>query len=213
MPTPLQTTVASLLLASSTFGQIVSESEPSLLDEVVVTASRDEETIFEVPYTAHSIEATRFNDQRWVRSLPDALTETPGVLVQKTGYAQSSPFIRGFTGFRTLLMLDGIRLNNAVFREGPNQYFSTIDQYTVDRLEIIKGPASSLYGSDAIGGTINVITRNPEMLPWPETGVSKDSEATIDGKESKSIIQPADNFALHGGALYRYSTAEDSRAR
>lgn len=210
MPTPLQTTVASLLLASSALGQIVSESEPSLLNEVVVTASRDEETIFEVPYTAHVVESHRFNEQRWVRSLPDALTEVPGVLVQKTGYAQSSPFIRGFTGFRTLLLIDGIRLNNAVFREGPNQYFSTIDQYTVDRLEIIKGPSSSLYGSDAIGGTVNVITRNPEMLPWPESGTSKDGKASVDGKVGKSVIQPTDNFALHGGALYRYSTAEDS---
>jgi len=85
----------------------------------------------------------------------------PGVMVQKTGHGQGSPYIRGFTGFRTLLMIDGIRLNNAVFRDGPNQYWNTVDPFSIERLEVVKGPSSVLYGSDAIGGTVNVITRGP----------------------------------------------------
>src|SRR5690606_6848713 len=107
-----------------------------------VTASREEETLFDTPYTAHVIPSERFLDERAARTLPDALRETPGVLLQRTSYGQTSPFIRGFTGFRTLFLIDGIRLNNAVFREGPNQYFSTIDLLTVDRLEVVKGPSS-----------------------------------------------------------------------
>jgi hemoglobin/transferrin/lactoferrin receptor protein len=79
-------------------------------------------------------------------------------MLQKTSYGQGSPFLRGFTGFRTLLMVDGVRLNNAVFREGPNQYWNTVDPWSVDRYEVVLGPASVLYGSDAVGGAVNALT-------------------------------------------------------
>lgn len=210
MRTPLHVSAAVLLAASVTLHAQSPELllQTSILDEVVVTATRDESTVFEVPYTAHVVTREDFIDRRQVRSLPDALREIPGVMVQKTGYGQASPFIRGFTGFRTLMLIDGIRLNNAVFREGPNQYFATIDQLTVDRLDVVKGPSSVLYGSDAIGGTVNVLTRGPEMLPWPEVLSSKGP----DGKSvaDKSVIVEPQGFLFHPGAYYRYATAENS---
>ncbi len=184
--------------------------QPSILDPVIVTATRLDQDVFSVPYTAHVIGRERFIEERAVRSLADALSETPGVLIQRTSYGQASPHLRGFTGFRTLLLIDGIRLNNAVFREGPNQYFATIDALTVDRLDVVKGPSSTLYGSDAIGGTINVHTGNPEMLPWPEAG---DSKAVLDGKAVTTDAAPmpqSQGFALHPGAFYRYASAENS---
>jgi hemoglobin/transferrin/lactoferrin receptor protein len=179
----------------------------SILDEVVVTPTRTEKTIFDAPYTAHAVKRDDFIGRRWVRTLPDALQETPGVMVQRTGYGQASPFIRGFTGFRTLALIDGIRLNNATFREGPNQYWSTIDQYSIERLDVVKGPSSVLYGSDAIGGTVNAITRKPRLL-------------SLDTEPSKTV-KPADGKAiglslggsgaeLSGAGYYRYATAEDS---
>lgn len=179
--------------------------ETSILDEVIVTATRIDETVFEVPYTAHVIESTRFRDQRMVRTLSEALSETPGVMVQKTGYGQSSPFIRGFTGFRTLMLIDGIRLNNAVFREGPNQYWNTVDIFTVDRLDVVKGPSSVLYGSDAVGGTVNAITRSPEMLQWETT--SKDSGKSV---ADKNVVAGNQGMEWHPAAYYRYATAENS---
>lgn len=129
-------------------------------EEVVVTASRTSENLFETPYTAHVIGQQRMDDNL-VRTVPEALADVPGVMVQKTSYGQGSPFIRGFTGFRTLMLVDGIRLNNSTFREGPNQYWSTIDPLSLSRLEVVKGPSSVLYGSDAIGGTVNAIIKNP----------------------------------------------------
>ena len=83
------------------------------------------------------------------------------MLVQKTSNGQGSPFMRGFTGFRNVLLVDGIRLNNSVFREGPNQYWNTVDVFAMSRVEVLKGPASVLYGSDAIGGAVNVLTDVP----------------------------------------------------
>ncbi len=176
-------------------------AQAALLDEVLVTATQNESSVFDAPYTAHVIEAARFRDERLVRTLPDALSETPGVLLQRTSLGQTSPFIRGFTGFRTLLLIDGIRVNNAVFREGPNQYWGTIDSLMIDRLDLVKGPSSVLYGSDAIGGTVNAITRGPEMLPWP---------AAPDGK-GKTVLEAPASFAFHPGGYYRYATAEKSQ--
>ena len=99
-----------------------------------------------------------------MRTLPEAFRELPGVHVQKTSNGQGSPFIRGFTGFRTLALIDGVRFNNSTFREGPNQYWSNIDAMSLDHLELIPGQGSVLYGSDAIGGTMNVFTRDSGFL-------------------------------------------------
>jgi hemoglobin/transferrin/lactoferrin receptor protein len=95
------------------------------------------------------------------RTTPDALKGLPSVMLQKTSYGQGSPFLRGFTGFRTLAMVDGVRLNNSVFRDGPNQYWNTIDPWSIDRYEVVLGPASVLYGSDAVGGAVNALTLAP----------------------------------------------------
>ena len=186
------------LLSAPAFAQTTAPAPTTILDSVIVTATSLDQELREVPYTAHVVERERFLLQRQARTVADALSETPGVMIQRTGYGQASPFLRGFTGFRTLTLIDGIRLNNAVFREGPNQYFATIDLLTIDRLDVVMGPSSVLYGSDAIGGTINALTRSPEMLPWPEPA------------SGKGVVAPTANSAVHGGAYYRYATAENS---
>ena len=130
------------------------------LDRIVVTATRSELAQFAAPYATGVVDLHGFGGRQLHRTVPESLRDVPGVMVQKTGHAQGSPYIRGFTGFRTLLMVDGIRVNNSVFRDGPNQYWNTVDPYAIERLEIVKGPSSVLYGSDAIGGAVNAITRS-----------------------------------------------------
>jgi hemoglobin/transferrin/lactoferrin receptor protein len=84
-----------------------------------------------------------------------------------------------------LFLIDGVRFNNSVMRDGPNQYWNTVDVYAIDRLELVKGATSALYGSDAVGGTINAITR----------------DLLADGSD--------DPFGAR--LLYRYASAEDAR--
>jgi len=139
---------------------VPAEGRPIVLQEVVITATRTEKQTFDVPETVAVLDAEDLQTRRLARTVPEALREVPGVLVQKTSHGQGSPYIRGFTGFRTLFLIDGIRLNNAVFRDGPNQYWNTVDPLTVQRLEVVKGTGSVLYGSDAIGGTVNALTRS-----------------------------------------------------
>ena len=130
------------------------------LPEVVVTAMRAETPIAEVPGAIHVVDRSSLQASA-PRTTPDALRGLPSVMVQKTGYGQGSPYLRGFTGFRTLMMVDGIRLNNSAFRDGPNQYWNTVDPWSVARYEAVMGPASVLYGSDAVGGAVNALTLAP----------------------------------------------------
>jgi hemoglobin/transferrin/lactoferrin receptor protein len=152
-------------------------------DRVVVTASRQAEPAFDAAFSTQSILAEDLF-QRSYRTLPQALRDVPGVMVQETSVSQGSPYIRGFTGYQNLMLVDGVRLNNSVFRSGPNQYWSTVDPLALDRIEIVKGPSSVLYGSDAIGGTVQAFTKDP----WTEgAGLT------------------------YGGSTYvRYATADES---
>ena len=118
------------------------------LEPLTVTATQIRQSAFDVPYSASVITAHDLRERQVARTLTDGLGETPGIMVQKTGYGQASPYMRGFTGFRTLMLVDGIRLNNAVFREGPNQYWATVDLFAVDRLEVVKGASSVIHRSN-----------------------------------------------------------------
>ena len=141
-------------------GTIATEG-PLDLEQIVVTATRLPMRALDIPMLTHVLAADEVQALFQSRTLPEALGEIPGVLVQKTSNGQGSPFMRGFTGFRNVLLVDGIRLNNSVFREGPNQYWNTIDVFSMSRVEVLKGPAAVLYGSDAIGGSVNVLTDVP----------------------------------------------------
>ncbi len=149
---------AALAIAMGT-GAVAAE-ETATLPEVVVTALRAETALADVPGTVHVVDREALQAAA-PRTTPDALRGLPSVMVQKTGYGQGSPYLRGFTGFRTLMMVDGIRLNNSTFRDGPNQYWNTVDPWLVARYEAVLGPASVLYGSDAVGGAVNALSLAP----------------------------------------------------
>lgn len=131
--------------------------------QVVVSATRGDAQSFATPSLVHVVGMADFRTQRLFRTTTMALEAVPGIMVQKTSHAQGSPYIRGFTGFRNVMLVDGVRLNNSIFRDGPNQYWNLIDPAIIDALEVVKGPASVLYGGDAIGGTVNARLRDPEI--------------------------------------------------
>ncbi len=153
--------------------------------EITVIGTRGRSSSREVPSQVSRISAEEITTRlQSGNNLVDALKETPGIYIQKTAQGQGSPFIRGQTGFRNLLMIDGVRFNNSTFREGPIQYWATIDPLFTDHLDVMRGPGSALYGSDAVGGVVNVITKSTDT--W-----SEDTE-------------------VGGSAFYRGATAERS---
>ena len=122
------------------------------------TATRTPTPTFDAPSSITQVDREDILHKRAPRSMAHAMQGVPGVLVQKTAPLQFSPFIRGFTAYHNVLLVDGVRLNHSAMRSGPNQYWATIDPYTIDTLDVVRGPHSVLYGSDAVGGTVNART-------------------------------------------------------
>jgi len=97
------------------------------------------------------------------KTTADLLYQAGGVHVQKTQAGGGSPVIRGFEANRILLVVDGVRMNNAIYRSGHLQNSITVDQNSLERTELIFGPSSVAYGSDALGGVIHFYTKTPKF--------------------------------------------------
>ena len=164
---PLFRTSGSIVLLTSVtlflFELPLRSAETLLLPDTVVTASRIGEASLESMSSVGVVTAEQFREQGF-RTVPEALANTPGVMVQKTTHGHGSPFIRGFTGRQNLLLVDGVRINNSTYRSGPVQYWNTVDGFSMDRLELVRSQGSVQYGSDALGGTMNILTADTGFL-------------------------------------------------
>lgn len=176
---------------------------PKQLPYVVITAQRMDSDYKKTP-------AIISFAYPWIdrRTTPEFLVTTPGIFVQKTNHGGGSPFIRGLTGNQTLLLVDGIRLNNATFRYGPNQYLNTIDPFSFSYIEVVKGSGSVEFGSDAMGGVLNVISPTPYFNPNGPGRIrgrltnfwrSQDMEKTLHGETDFK----SKNLVLRGGLTLR----------
>ncbi len=134
----------------------------SIFETVTITPGRGlPQEVFQVPQSPVVVTEDEIA-RRYANILPQALRDVPGVHIQQTTSGQGSPFVRGLTGQQVLHLINGVRFNNATFRPGANQYTALIDHDFADRIEVVRGPGSTQYGSDSLGGTINVLTRPPK---------------------------------------------------
>ncbi len=134
----------------------------SYLDEVVIAANKIPEQRRTVAQQVRVITPAfirNFNAQ----STADLISNSGVVAMQKSQQGGGSPIMRGFEASRVLLMIDGVRMNNAIYRAGHLQNIVTLDNNVLERAEILFGPSSTVYGSDALGGVIHFYTRNPEL--------------------------------------------------
>jgi len=142
----------------------VAEPEPVLeLESFTVTATRRASPLLEVSEAVTLVGAGEIT-----RKAPGVLAEVlrgqVGTFFQQTTPGQGSPIIRGLKGSEVLHLVDGMRLNNAFFRNAPNQYLALVDAFAVSQLEVIRGSAPALHGADAMGGVVQVLTAEPEFL-------------------------------------------------
>ncbi|HRP83027.1 MAG TPA: TonB-dependent receptor [Flavobacteriales bacterium] len=135
----------------------------NVLREVVTSGSRFTEPKRDVPEQIDVLGRREINFMAQPTAA-ELLQNTGTVFVQKSQLGGGSPTIRGFQANRILLVVDGVRMNNAITRSGHTQDLITVDQYALDRVEVVSGPNSVAYGSDALGGTIHLITRSPQFM-------------------------------------------------
>lgn len=130
------------------------------LSEMIVSANKveeDKKQIAQQIETISSIQIRKLNTQ----STADLLQQTGHVNVQKSQQGGGSIMIRGFEASRVLLVVDGVRMNNLIYRAGHLQNSITVDQNMLDRVEVLFGPSSTVYGSDALGGVVAFYSKNP----------------------------------------------------
>ncbi|GAB4314733.1 MAG: TonB-dependent receptor [Candidatus Zixiibacteriota bacterium] len=175
-PGPLTVAVTHVAYDSLHRTVLIRESMPELImrlhprsiqrRDVVVTATPIEERAFNFPQNV-SVTTEEDIDRRTATTTAEILREEPGILVQKTTHGHGAPIIRGLIGRYVLLLYDGVRLNKPNFRFGGNQYLNTVDRESLDRVEVVRGPTSVHYGSDAIGGVVNMIPDSPVLKDSP----------------------------------------------
>ena len=155
------------------------------LKQIVISASKFEQSKRDIPQTIVSL-----NTKDIVLANPqtsaDLLESTGNIYIQKSQMGGGSPMIRGFSTNRLLITVDGVRMNNAIFRGGNLQNVISIDPLSVDHTEVTLGAGSVVYGSDAIGGVMSFYTKKPQL-------------------------SYKDELYLSGSSLFRYATANNEK--
>jgi hemoglobin/transferrin/lactoferrin receptor protein len=156
------------------------------LDELVISANRIPEARRSIAQQISVITPATlrtFNAQ----TSADLIANTGMVTIQKSQQGGGSPVLRGFEASRILLVVDGVRINNLIYRSGHLQNIITMDNNSLDRAEVLFGPSSTIYGSDALGGVIHFSTRTP-------------------------ALSETEKPEVHGGAFVRYATSNNEKA-
>ena len=150
------------------------EPNTQALSEVILSVARNKESREKI-----SKQVSLITNKDLKMDLPqtsaDLLTYASGVRVQKSQGGGGSPIIRGFEANRVLLVIDGVRMNNAIYRSGHLQNSITINPNSLERTEVIYGPSSVGYGSDALGGVVHFYTKTPKInntKKWITGGIS-----------------------------------------
>ncbi len=176
------------------------------LSTVVVSASRWQQSSRNVPNKITTISPKEMQLQN-PQTAADMLETSGMVFVQKSQLGGGSPMIRGFATNRVLLTVDGIRMNTAIFRGGNVQNVISLDPFAIENTEIVFGPGSSIFGSDAIGGVMNFYTLSPTLSSGQETlvtgsGTMRYSSANNEGTVHADVNIGLDKWAFLSSLTY-----------
>ena len=187
--------------------------ETDTLEHVQVTATRTSKRDIDI-----SAAVTAIDEEEVLKLAPDVVAEMlrgqPGAFFQQTTPGQGIPIIRGLKGSQVLHLVDGMRLNNAFFRNAPNQYLGLVDSYAASRMEIVRGSQGTLYGADAMGGVLNILTPEPDFHEnfWQQESRLYGSYDSVDhGWVINARTQGGkEGWGFTGGATYQDHSSRQS---
>ncbi len=156
------------LLSLYLIGNAQTDTALKNMDEVIIYSGKFAERKKNIAQKVEIISARQIAQSN-AQNIGDLLINTGNLFVQKSQQGGSSPVIRGFEASRVLLVIDGVRMNNAIYRAGHLQNAITVDQNSLERIEVLYGPASTLYGSDALGGVVLMRTKAPKLSATEKT--------------------------------------------
>ena len=201
--------LAAVLCTTGALGTVPIEGEvgddAELGNQTVVTPSRVTGTAFDSARTVHRLGESEIESGQPVDG-PEAVGWLPGVALQRTNRAAGAPILRGLIGPSNLILVDGVRFNTSTFRTGPNQYAAFVDPMALRSIEVVLGPGSVLYGSDAMGGVMQFLTRGvPTAQGWFGRGVSRLSSADFATELGLEVAARRGGVAgWAGGSLRRH---------
>ncbi|MEY4927144.1 MAG: hypothetical protein RI894_1580 [Bacteroidota bacterium] len=152
----------SVLSVCATKAQDTTKTAASQLSEVVVSANKAAELRQDVPQQIRTVSSQTIA-QLNAANTADVLQNAGLACIQKSQQGGGSVTLRGFEANKVLFVVDGVRMNNAIYRAGHLQNIITLDANMLDHLEVLYGAGSTIYGSDAIGGVVSVFTKNPQL--------------------------------------------------
>ncbi|CAA0152344.1 TonB-dependent outer membrane receptor [Tenacibaculum maritimum] len=173
--------------------QVFLKKESEQLDEIVLSVFKKKEKLNRI---AEQIAVVSLKEIQRVspQTSADLLASIPGIKVQKSQFGGGSPVLRGMESNRVLLVVDGVRMNNAIYRKGHLQNSITISPNLLDRTEVVFGPSSVIYGSDALGGVIHYYTKTPKISHENEIGGNLFSRFSSVNNEVTTNISTELNF-------------------
>jgi outer membrane receptor protein involved in Fe transport len=180
-----------------------------LVDPVVVTATRGPRAASAVPGPVSVIQRRDLLEQA-PNTIADLFRTLPGLDVTGVGVNQVRPQIRGQSGQRILLLADGLRMNNTRRQRDFGELPALVDLATVEQVEVVRGPGSVLYGSDAIGGVVNIITEGQVEDGFRESLSYLYGSAAEQGRISLRAEGRRGPFSLEGGAMSRNAESYDA---
>ncbi len=199
-----------IFLMAAMAAPLITAADDSEIDEVVVSATRRAVSSEQVSSGLTLVSSERVAAEKLTT---DALASTVGVYLQQTTPGQGAAIIRGLKGSSILHLVDGMRLNNAIFRSAPTQYFALVPVTAVERVEVLRGTPTSLYGNDAVGGVVQLVTRVPGF-EGAETQIRGEASASFDtaelGKNVRATIDVG-NSALASSISAEYLKTGDRR--
>jgi outer membrane receptor protein involved in Fe transport len=183
--------------AAVTLTQVTVTATPGLAEEIMIRP-----------------EMILTGDRPTESTVAHTLATQPNVMLQQTGAGQVSPFIRGLTGYQVLNLIDGVRFNNSTFRSGPNQYLAYLEPSQAAHVEAMLGPSGTQYGSDGLGGTIQVLTNPPRFgaPAWHGDATLLGQTADLSSGAAAALSRDTGKFwFLMGAAARRHNNIRAGR--
>ncbi|MEJ6792435.1 MAG: TonB-dependent receptor [Lacinutrix sp.] len=180
------------------------------LEEIVISASKFKESKRDIPRKISSISASEITFEN-PQTSADLLKSSGQVYIQKSQLGGGSPIIRGFSTNRLLITVDGVRMNNAIFRGGNIQNVISIDPFSIQNIEVSLGAGNVIYGSDAIGGVMSFYTKTPKLSYTDSTFIKTNAVLRYASASQEKTAHVGVNYGFKKWAFITNASFTDFR--